>query len=73
MLTEAEASLNCFVTTEPFSNPCHLAYVSETDLYVRSAKGYAVAKLVKALRYKPEGRGFDPAGGMDVCVVYVVQ
>jgi hypothetical protein len=22
-------------------------------------KGYAVAQLVEALRYKPEGRGFD--------------
>jgi hypothetical protein len=22
-------------------------------------RGYAVAQLVKALRYKPEGRGFD--------------
>jgi len=24
-----------------------------------SASGYAVAKLIEALRYKPEGRGFD--------------
>ena len=24
--------------------------------------GHAVAKLVEALRYKPEGRGFDPDG-----------
>ena len=23
-------------------------------------QGYAVAQLVEALRYKPEGRGFDP-------------
>ena len=22
--------------------------------------GYAVAQLIEALRYKPEGRGFDP-------------
>jgi hypothetical protein len=25
----------------------------------RDAMGYAVAQLVEALRYKPEGRGFD--------------
>jgi hypothetical protein len=29
--------------------------LSKTHKYM----GYAVAKLVEALRYKPEGRGFD--------------
>ena len=32
--------------TNPFTNVC-------------SMWGYAVAQLVEALRYKPEGRGFD--------------
>jgi hypothetical protein len=27
---------------------------------INHAKGYAVAQLVEALRYKTEGRGFDP-------------
>ena len=27
--------------------------------YLLTLQGYAVAELVKALRYKPEGRGFD--------------
>jgi hypothetical protein len=27
--------------------------------YIKTG-GYAVAQLVEALRYKPEGRGFDP-------------
>jgi len=27
--------------------------------YVLVSEGYAVAQLVDALRYKPEGRGFD--------------
>jgi hypothetical protein len=31
-----------------------LHYVIITEL-----KGYAVAELVEALRYKPKGRGFD--------------
>jgi hypothetical protein len=26
----------------------------------------AVAQLVEALRYKPEGRGFDPDGVIDI-------
>ena len=28
-------------------------------IYTITIKGYAVAQLVEALRYKPEGRGFD--------------
>ena len=27
--------------------------------YIIQFRGYAVAQLVEALRYKPEGRGFD--------------
>jgi hypothetical protein len=27
--------------------------------FLTQAVGYAVAQLVEALRYKPEGRGFD--------------
>ena len=27
-----------------------------------SVSGYAVVQLVEALRYKQEGRGFDPSG-----------
>jgi hypothetical protein len=30
---------------------------------VHKGLGCAVAKLVEALRYKPEGRGFDSSGG----------
>ena len=32
----------------------------QTWLYLYSVAGHAVAQLVEALRYKPEGRGFDP-------------
>ena len=72
---------------------CELVYV------YRCFEGYVVAQFVEALRYKPEGRGFDsrpipvaewskarvcgqsltgvagsnPAEGMDVFVVCVVQ
>ena len=28
-------------------------------LYISILRGHAVAQLVEALRYKPEGRGFD--------------
>ena len=28
-------------------------------VYIIKIAGYAVAQLVEALRYKPEGRGFD--------------
>jgi hypothetical protein len=28
--------------------------------------GHAVAQLVEALRYKPEGRGFDPDGAIGI-------
>ena len=33
-------------------------------VYVR---GYTVAQLVEALRYKPEGRGFDSHGSSHPC------
>jgi len=29
------------------------------DMFVTEGWGHAVAQLVEALRYKPEGRGFD--------------
>jgi hypothetical protein len=30
--------------------------------------GYAVAQLVEALRYKPEGRGFDQSASSSKCM-----
>jgi hypothetical protein len=34
-------------------------YVSMFYLYVNEYVGHALAQLVEALRYKPEGRGLD--------------
>jgi len=31
----------------------------ESSLHIHSSRGYLVAQLVEALRYKPEGRGFN--------------
>jgi hypothetical protein len=33
--------------------------------YINFDRGHAVSQLVEALRYKPEGRGFDPDGVID--------
>jgi hypothetical protein len=39
------------------------SFVTSKELYVcecvRCVRGHAVAQLVEALGYKPEGRGFD--------------
>ena len=39
------------------SDMCKYIYI--IYIYIKSLLGYAVAQLVEALRYKPEGRGFD--------------
>jgi len=36
-----------------------MCYSSEIEVYYSNEFGDAVAQLVEALRYKPEGRGFD--------------
>jgi len=38
---------------------CRFLDVSNELLFYTSMQGHAVAQLVEALRYKPEGRGFD--------------
>ena len=48
--------------------PVHRVYVSNLLKTLRlniqdtidNVTGYVVAQLIEALRYKPEGRGFDP-------------
>ena len=64
-----ESSVNVFITTISSNvaevSSCTIKYFSEASVlymfltfYIRRM-GYAVAQLVEALRYKPEGRGFD--------------
>jgi len=48
--------LTCTFT---FQTEFHLAHVSIYKAYILTLRGHAVAQLVEALRYKPEGRGFD--------------
>ena len=38
---------------------CKLEITLFTRLWGRGERGYAVTQFVEALRYKPEGRGFD--------------
>jgi hypothetical protein len=40
----------------------HLSIHSPPKYLPKNLVGYAVARLVEALRYKPEGRGFIPDG-----------
>jgi len=44
-----------------FVPDCKQIWIFSSDFYTGSQyeKGHAVAQLVEALRYKPEGRGFD--------------
>jgi membrane-associated PAP2 superfamily phosphatase len=46
------------VTSKPFYF-FHLLIMSSIFLFIRNYLQHAVVQLVEALRYKPEGRGFD--------------
>ena len=47
------------------SRQVKVAFEKFNKMLYRYMLGYAVAQLVEALRYKPEGRGFDSGPGVD--------
>ena len=57
--TEIEYIITSITPGEPVMNVKVTFYTFVVALASGGCVGYAVAQLVEALRYKPEGRGFD--------------
>jgi hypothetical protein len=56
-----DATFSVFVDKLLYIRVVIFVYIMSTEI-----QGYAVAQLVEALRYKPEGCGFDSDGDIGV-------